>query len=147
MTVSNMPRARKRRYFVVVVALLLGVGVLAAPVRALPSLADDDHITLSLVSAAAADTIRKGCSSLNARLFRALRKAKELERYATGLGFSKDEIKAFIGSRTQRLRIETATRSYLVENGVVEGQEATYCSLGRVEMKKGSLIGQLLWSW
>ncbi len=119
----------------------------AAPAQDTTRLSQDEHITYSLVSAAAADTIRNNCRYLNARIFLALRKAKQLEKYAMGLGFSKKQIGAFIGSKKERKRIEDATRAYLVENGVVEDNEATYCSLGRAEIKNGSLIGQLLWSW
>ena len=128
-------------------SLTLALSGISAPMRAATSLAEDQHITHSLMSAAVGDVIRKNCPSISARIFVAFSKVKELERYALGLGFSKAEIDAFISSKSERKRIRQATEDYLQKNGVVEGKKETYCSLGRAEIADGSLIGQLLWSW
>jgi len=132
------------RFAFVVLAI---ISIFAVPVQARQSLAKDVHITKSLVAAGVGDTLRQNCPSISARYFVVLRKARALERYAADLGYSGEEIERFIGSKKQRRRIRKAVRSYLVENGVVEGAKETYCSLGRAEIAKDSLIGQLIWSW
>jgi len=120
---------------------------LALPAQALTPLNQEQHINNSLISAGIADEIRKNCSTVNARMFRALRKAKELEQYARGQGYAEVDVKAFLNSPVERKRVKLAIATYLTENGAVKGSEAGYCALGRAEMKKGSLAGQLLWSW
>ena len=120
---------------------------LATPASALPPLGQDDHVTGTLVSAAVGEEIRNKCSKISARLIRALGKARELEQYAIKQGYSEAEVKAFLKSKTERARIIELARAYMVKNGVVEGQEATYCSLGRAEIAKGTLTGFLLFAW
>ncbi|MDH5797446.1 MAG: DUF5333 domain-containing protein, partial [Paracoccaceae bacterium] len=82
-----------------------------------------------------------------ARILLALRKGKELEEYAMGLGYSKKEINRFIKSDVEKDRVRAAVMAYLAQNGVTEGNEETYCVLGRAEIARKSLTGQLLWSW
>lgn len=137
----------RSNFIVLGVSLTLILFSLSSPLRALPALADDQHITLSLMSAGVGDSIRNKCPTISARIFVALRKVKELEKYAKKLGYSEAQIKAFISSKPERERIRGLVRAYMVENGVVEGKKETYCSLGRAEIAKGSLIGQLIWSW
>lgn len=137
----------KLQILVLGLSLALMISTLGGPLRALPSLADDQHITKSLMSAGVGDAIRKNCPSISARIFVVLRKVNELERYAKKLGYSEAEIKGFISSKPERKRIQELVRDYMLENGVVEGKKETYCSLGRTEIAKGSLIGQLIWSW
>ena len=120
---------------------------LSTPAFALPPLGQDDHVTGTLVSAAIGEEIRNKCSNISARLIRALGKARELERYAVNQGYSEAEVKAFLKSKPERARIISLARAYMAKNGVVEGQEATYCSLGRAEIAKGTLTGFLLFAW
>ena len=128
-------------------AISLIIFFIVTPVNALTPLDEEEHINHSLISAGIADQIRKNCSSVYARMLRALIRAKELEQYARDLGYSEPDVRAFLKSPVERQRVQAAIDSFLVENGVVPGQEATYCSLGRAEIAKGSLVGQLLWTW
>ncbi len=128
-------------------AMAIGLSGLATGAHALPSLAKDQRVTDSLVAAAMGDAIRRNCPSISARFFVVLRKVNQLERYAKGLGYSEAQIKAFITSPKQRARVQAAARATLLKNGVVQGKKETYCTLGRAEIAKGSLTGQLLWSW
>ncbi|MEE9388939.1 MAG: DUF5333 domain-containing protein [Paracoccaceae bacterium] len=128
--------------------LIIGL-MLMLPLQAtaLTPLDKEQHINHSLISAGIADEIRKNCSTVNARMLRALRKAKALEQYARDQGYAEGDVRAFLDSPVERKRVKSTIDSYLAENGVVHGNEATYCSLGRAEIAKGSLIGQLLWTW
>lgn len=128
-------------------ASVLALGLLSAPVSAATPLAEEQHINYTLISAAIGEAIRTGCPTISARIFRVLNKAKALERYAIKLGYSEKEIKDFIASPKERTRVREAAKAYLIKNGVVAGQEETYCKLGRAEIAKGTLTGTLLWSW
>lgn len=128
-------------------AALLGLLVISASAAAPTPLSQEEHINNTLISAGIADQIRKNCSSVNARFLRVLTKAKALEQYARDLGYTEPEVRAFLKSPVERARVKGEIETFLAENGVVQGKEATYCSLGRAEIAKGSLVGQLLWAW
>lgn len=120
---------------------------LATPALALQPLSQDRHVTGTLMSAVIGEEIRNKCPSISARLFRVMSKARELERYARDMGYTDDEVTRFLKSKSQRERIISLARAYMLKNGVVEGQEATYCSLGRAEIAEGTLTGFLLFAW
>lgn len=130
-----------------IVAAFSALMLLATPAVALQPLSQDQHVTGTLMSAAIGEEIRNKCSRISARLLRALAKARALERYALEKGYSEADVKAFLKSKTEKARIVSLARAYMVKNGVVEGQEATYCSLGRAEIAKGTLTGFLLFAW
>ena len=129
------------------IALVGALGLAALPALAMTPLNQEKHINDTLISAGIADQIRKNCSTVNARMIRALSRAKKLEQYARDLGYTEVEVKAFLRSPTEKKRVKDDINSYLAENGVVKGDEAAYCSLGRAEIAKRSLVGQLLWTW
>lgn len=135
-----------RNMVLVLAASSLGLTTTALAQPAVP-INQDEHINHSLVSAAVAEGIRQNCSSISARLIRALSKTKELEDYALGQGYTEEEIRAFITSKKEKKRIVKEATDYVVAHGVVEGDEETFCALGRAEIESGSLIGYLLFSW
>ena len=142
----NLPDLKKL-LLGVVAGISLGLSPASAGGQSLPPINEEQYINQSLLSAAIGEAIRRNCSTISARLFRAFSKALALERYALNLGYSKAEIKAFISSKAEKQRITDETIAYLIDNGVVEGQESTFCALGRAEIAKKSLTGQLLRSW
>ena len=129
-------------------AVLMAISMAnASPAAAQQKLSQDEHVTRVLVSAAIGEDIRNNCSGISGRMFRVYSKAKKLERYARDQGYTEAQVNQFLRSKTQQSRIIGLARTYMVENGVVEGQEATYCSLGRAEIAKGTLTGFLLFAW
>ena len=131
---------RTTKSLILAAALLLPASYAAA----LTPLNEEQHINHSLISAGVGDLIRRNCSSISARIFVVFRKTNDLERYALDLGYTKAEISAFLDSKVEQARVRKATNDYLASNGVVKGSEATYCALGRAEIAKKSLTGQLL---
>ncbi len=127
--------------------ILLGLSPALAGGQSLPPINEERYINQLLLSAAIGEAIRRNCGTISARLFLAFRKALALERYALDLGYSKGEIKAFISSKAEKQRMKDEVIVYLTANGVVEGQENTFCALGRAEIANKSLTGQLLRSW
>lgn len=124
-------------------ALTLGTGP-AAVAEGLPPLRDNAHIWNSLFAAAVGDEIRKNCPTISARIFRALKGAKDLEDHALSLGYSEEQIEAFLGSKAEQNRMKAQRDAYLAEHGVKEGDAESYCRLGREEIARGTLTGWLL---
>ena len=74
----------------------------------------------------------------------ALAEINSLESYARGQGYDNGTVRAFLKDRTARAEIYERAETYLAENGVVAGDEDSYCRLGRAEIGAGSLIGSLI---
>lgn len=126
----------------VVIALTMG----SASAQARPALNEEPHINDSLVSAAIGELIRRKCSTISVNYFTALSKAHALKRYALSKGYTRPEIEAFLENEDEQKRVRRSANSYLRKNGVVKGQEATYCTLGKTEIAKGTLTGKLIWA-
>jgi Family of unknown function (DUF5333) len=77
-------------------------------------------------------------------MFTVLGKIEDLKRYATNKGYSREEVEAFIKNPEQKARIKAEAAAYLAKAGAVEGDAESYCRVGRDEIAKGSLIGELL---
>ena len=129
-----------------VLATVLAVAMAGSTASARPALNEEQHINDSLVSAAVGELIRRKCSTISVNYFVALGKAHALKRYALGLGYSRPEIEAFLEDKDEQKRVRRSANSYLKTNGVVKGNEATYCTLGRTEIANRSLTGQLIWA-
>ena len=120
---------------------------LAAPAMAQVALNQNDHITESLVAAQVGDTIRKTCASISARYTVVYTKLSELEDYARAEGYTETEVRAFLKDKTEKARIKALAAEYLASAGVVDGDEESYCQVGRDEIAKETLAGSLLKSW
>jgi Family of unknown function (DUF5333) len=127
--------------------LTLGFAALlsaASPALALDPLPEETHINDSLRAGRIGDVIRKTCPSISARMFTVLGKIEDLKRYALAQGYSRDEVEAFIKDRDQKNRLKAEAAAYLAAAGAVEGDPESYCRVGRDEIAKDSMIGELL---
>ncbi|SEO26434.1 hypothetical protein SAMN04490248_10376 [Salinihabitans flavidus] len=97
-----------------------------------------------LIAVGVADEIRKNCPTISARLFRALRYLHGLENHAKKLGYSQDEIDAYVDDKAEEKRLRAIGADYMRARGVVEDDAKSYCALGRAEIEKSSQIGALL---
>lgn len=126
---------------------------LAATLIALPAMAQkvplnqNQHITDSLVAGRVADVIRNTCSSISGRLVTAYSKLEDLKQYAIAQGYTEAEVKAFLKDGNEKARLKGIAADYLAQAGAVEGDEESYCTVGRAEIAKGTLAGSLLRSW
>ncbi len=115
-----------------------------ASASALTPLPKEYHINQSLMSAKVADTIRKTCPSISARMLVALGKANALKSYAVSKGYKEDEVRAFLKDPVEKARVKGIAADYLKSHGAVVGNAESYCTLGHDEIAKKSLIGQML---
>ncbi len=124
--------------------ILAATLAMAASAQARPPLREVAEINDGLFAVAVADRIRKECTGISARMFRALNYINALENRALELGYSKQEIKAYVDSKEEKARMRARGEAYLKANGVSDADPDTLCKLGRAEIAKDSRIGQLL---
>ncbi|MCL4187338.1 MAG: hypothetical protein KJZ85_06985 [Rhodobacteraceae bacterium] len=134
----------------VVLAAALAAGLAPAALAAAqtaprPPLGEVAFIWDWLFAAAVGDRIRNNCPTISPRLLRVLRQRDALVEHARGLGYSDDEIRAFIADPGEKARMRDLARAYLAAHGVTRGDAESYCRLGRAEIAAGSKIGQLIY--
>ncbi|WP_189679810.1 DUF5333 domain-containing protein [Seohaeicola zhoushanensis] len=123
-------------------AMTLALPGYAAAAR--PALRDVPSIEDALFAVAIADAVRDNCGSINARLIRALSFLRQIKAEANALGYSDDEIRAYVESDTEKARMKKKGKAFLAANGVTPDKPETFCTFGRAEIAKNSAIGALL---
>ena len=109
-----------------------------------PPLGQVEVITEGLINTAIAYELDRKCDGLDGRRLQGIAFLWSLESEARQLGYSRDEIRAFIDNDEEKDRLEGIARERLRGMGAVEGQWDTYCAVGRDEIAKESQIGRLL---
>lgn len=125
-------------------ALVLGFAVMAGATAANPEIGQVTHITEGLINTAIAYEIDRVCDSISGRRIDGINFLWSLKEHANELGFSDDEVRAYVDNRAEQDRLEAIARDRLRDMGAVEGQPETYCSVGRAEMAARSDIGRFL---
>ncbi|HVG48547.1 MAG TPA: DUF5333 domain-containing protein [Rubellimicrobium sp.] len=124
-------------------ALLCGTPA-ALAAQDLPPLGEVPVITEGLINTAIAYELDRKCDELEGRRLQGIAFLWSLESEARRLGYSRQEIQAFIDNEAEKDRLEAIARERLRGMGAVEGQWDTYCAVGRAEIAKDSPIGALL---
>ena len=124
-------------------ALLCGAPAALAAQDLLP-LGEVPVITEGLINTAIAYELDRKCDELEGRRLQGIAFLWSLESEARRLGYSRQEIQAFIDNEAEKDRLEAIARERLRGMGAVEGQWDTYCAVGREEIAKDSPIGSLL---
>ena len=125
------------------IALLLCLAT-AGVANAKRPLSEVSTVNDGLLAMGIADTIRKECPSLSARMIKAYFYINKLKKHARSLGYSDEEIKSHVTSKEVKAEIRQQGEAYLKEHGVVMDNPQSYCALGRAEIEKSSQIGALL---
>lgn len=125
-------------------AFVLAFTLIAAPAFGLEPIKTEKHINHTLLQGFIADRIDDNCDSISARTLRALSELNKLKNYALEKGYSREEVKNFVTSKTEKARGKAEAAAWLKAKGAVDGDKASYCKIGRDEIAKASLIGQLL---
>lgn len=105
-----------------------------------------DHKTIEdgLVIVAIGDALRKNCDGISPRVFRAYGFARKLYNEARALGYTDDEIDAYLDSEADKARVRGKARAYLASKGVKTDDPASYCVAGQKEIERNTQIGVLL---
>lgn len=109
-----------------------------------PPLRDVAEIDNGVFYIAVANEIRDYCGSISARMFRALSTINQLKSRANSLGYSDDEIQAYLDSDAEKARMRAKGNAFLASRGVTYDKPETFCALGRAEIERNSAIGVLL---
>ncbi len=132
----------KRRALILAAVLVAVSPSLGA--SGLPPLREVPRIDDGLLAVGIADEIRKRCDGIDARMFRALRTLSDLKSEARAMGYSDDQIEAYVTSKAEKARMKARGAAYLAAHGASLQDTESLCALGRDEIAKGSQIGALL---
>lgn len=102
------------------------------------------EIREGLIATGIAYEISQVCPDIHPRLIRGAFYLADLEQRARRMGYSKDEVDAFVGDDVQKRELEREARQRLVDLGAKPGDVEGHCTVGRIEMAAGSQIGRLL---
>jgi hypothetical protein len=119
--------------------------VMMQPATAQSGLSTEAEITEGLLAVGQALEISDKCSALSPRKIRGAFFLNGLRNRAIALGYSSAEVDAYVDNKAEQNRLEDVARARLAEKGVISGQEATYCAVGRAEIAARSQIGRLLY--
>lgn len=125
--------------FSVAVLAMAGTSVLAKP-----PLRDVAEIDDGVMMVAIADEIRKSCDGISARLLTAYSTLNALKNRARDLGYSDDEIEAYVTSKSEKARMREKAEAYLESNGVRANDKPALCRFGELQIQSQTMIGQLL---
>ena len=125
-------------------ACVIALCCVPAPVIAAKGLVQEAALNEGLIAISMANVIRKTCPSISARMLEAWLQIKTLEAEAQSLGYSAQEVTAFIKDPMEKKRVLSIAQERLADHGVIPDQPATYCTLGLAEIEAGSAIGKLL---
>lgn len=125
-------------------ALVTGFAVAAGTTAALGDLRSEPTITNGLIDTAIAYEIGRKCDTLEPRIVQGINFLYALRSEAEALGYSADEINAYIENEPEKDRLEAIARERLAALGGVEGEYETYCTVGRAQIAQGTQIGRLL---
>lgn len=122
-----------------IVAMSFGGSAMAKP-----PLRDVAEIDNGLMAVAIADAIRKSCDNINARLIRAYTELNRLKGLAGDLGYTEDEVEAYVTSKAEKARMKDKAEEFLQSNGVRADDIPALCRFGQEQIQAQSQIGQLL---
>jgi Family of unknown function (DUF5333) len=140
-TKGNVMSVIKYAVFATLVALPASI---PAAAQAKPPLREVSEIDNELYYIAIANEIAEICNDISGRRMKAIGVMWRLRSKANKLGYSDDEIRAYVESDTEKDRMRAKGESYLAANGAKYGQPETFCALGRAEINKNSAIGVYL---
>lgn len=129
------------------VALLAGPAGAQATTQAQANAAlrGDAEIWGSLTALAIARELGRRCATLEERTFRGRAHVVGLYNRARGLGFSRQQIMAFIDDEAEKARLRGEVTQWFAARGLREGDPAEgFCALGREQIAGGTLAGTFL---
>ncbi|SHG80377.1 hypothetical protein SAMN05444003_1001 [Cognatiyoonia sediminum] len=132
------------RLFIVSIVSMISLVALSGSLQAKPELREVAHVRNGIITVGIAYEISQKCGSISPRYIRGLNFLEGLKGHARNLGYTNREIDDYINDSNEKNRLEALGRSMMADMGIVEGEEATYCAVGRAEIEAGSGIGRLL---
>lgn len=129
---------------VLILSILVATAGFAGSVSAQSALKDVQHVRDGIIHVGMAYEISERCDSLRPRTFRGISFLNSLKNHATELGFSDDQIDAYVNDDAEKDRLEGIARQELARLGAVAGNDDTFCAVGRAQMDANTRVGWLL---
>ncbi|MEW2917761.1 DUF5333 domain-containing protein [Ruegeria sp. ANG10] len=128
------------------VKMLTLLSVLALPTiaEAKPPLREVKEIDNELYYIAIANEISEYCPSISGRRLKAIGVLWGLKSQANKLGYSDNEIRAYVDSDAEKDRMRAKGEAYLAQHGVTYENPNSFCTLGQKEIERNSAIGVYL---
>jgi hypothetical protein len=129
---------------ILALAVLAATAGFAGSVSAQSALKDVLRVRDGIIHVGMAFEISERCDSLRPRTFRGLSFLNSLKNHARDLGFSDDEIDAYVNDDAEKDRLEGIARQQLTLLGADDANDASYCAVGRAQMEANTRVGWLL---
>lgn len=130
------------------VACVLSMGAAGAQARTQAevnaALRNDQEIYNGLYVMGIAHGIRDICPTIEARMLRANSLALNLYSRARSLGFTYNEVRAFLRDEDNKAEMRAIVIAYYNQRGADIEQPQTICALGEAEIAAGTSAGSLL---
>ena len=124
--------------------MLCALPAAAGAAQDLPPLGQVERVWQGLIDTALAYEIGERCEAIDSRKIQGLAFLLSLQAHARDLGYSPEEIEAFMDDDAEKDRLKAEARAQLREMGGVEGDWETYCEVGRKEIAAETQVGRLL---
>ncbi|MBE0413191.1 DUF5333 domain-containing protein [Yoonia sp.] len=122
----------------------LGLVILAGGLSAQTELKDVAEVRDGIIHVGMAYEISQECDGIRARTFRGIGYLQSLKNRARELGYSAEDIDAYVNDRAEKRRLEQIARDRLAALGAVAGDAETYCAVGRAQIDADTRVGWLL---
>jgi hypothetical protein len=123
------------------IATLFGSATSAAATIPLRDVKEIDH---NMLWVAMAIEISDRCGAIAPRTLKGLAFLNTLKAKAQAMGYSDDEIKAYVTSSEEKARIRKLGEAYVKSKGLDPRSDDDLCTLGLAEIARSSQIGVLL---
>ena len=133
-----------KRLSALMAAVSVAAVTFAGSLSAQSSPGDLPRVRDGIVYVGMAYEISEKCSSLSPRILRGIGFLEDLKAYAISQGFTDAQIDEYVDNKDEQRRLEGLARGLLADLGVVEGDESTYCAVGRAQMDQNTRVGWLL---
>lgn len=128
----------------VTLAIASAVGLNAGAAMARPPLSEVKEIDTDMLWVALAIEISDTCGDIAPRTLKGLATLNSLRSRASALGYSSQEIKAYVQSDVEKARIRSLGEAYVKSKGLNPADSGDLCALGFAEIDRNSQIGVLL---
>lgn len=117
---------------------------LATPAAALQPLHENPTVLNGFYVIGFADVVRKKCSTIEPRIFRAIGYLRSLERYAKKAGYTSQQIDELADNKAEKTKLRQKILADMAKRGATPETPEGYCTVGLEEIAKGSAAGRLL---
>ncbi|PZX15650.1 hypothetical protein LX82_00282 [Celeribacter halophilus] len=124
-------------------SLCLGTSALAAAAD-LPPLREVKEIDRNMLWAGLAVEVADECPTIDVKKLKGLSFLWGLKNKASEMGYSDDEIRAYVESDREEARIRRLGEDYVRQAGFDPTTAEGLCAFGEAEIKRGSVIGSFL---